>query len=61
MIDDFTGFPLNMRPEPLPFGNEATDNVAELAGWKTVILYYLTVIEESMQLQTSRWVLKYDT
>ena len=53
MFDDFTGFPLNIKPEPLPIGSEASDDVAQLAGWKTVILYYLTVIEGSMQLQTS--------
>ena len=43
MVDDFRGFPLNIKPEPLPFGKEARDNVAQLAGWKTVILYYVTV------------------
>ena len=32
-------------PEPLPIGEEARDDVAQLAGWKRVILYYVTVIE----------------
>ena len=53
MRDDFTGFPLDTKPEPLPIGEEAIDDVAQLAGWKMVILYYVTVPEGSMQLQTS--------
>ena len=53
MLEDFTGGPFNEEPGPLPFGREASDNVAQLAGWKRVILYYVTVIKGSMQLQTS--------
>ena len=36
-------------PELLPFGKEAKDNVAQLARWKRVLLYYVIVIEGSMQ------------
>ena len=53
MNRDFIGSPSGrpaIRPEPLPFGKEAKDNVAELAGWIEVIIYYVTIIEESMQL-----------
>ena len=45
LVEDFTGFMLDERPEPLPIGKEASDNVAQLAGWNKVILYYVTIIE----------------